>query len=234
MARTLTTIAFDADDTLWHNERFFQLAQERFFAMLGDDAPHEALHDALLATERRNLGFYGFGVKGFTLSMLETAALVAPGRVDAAFTADVLALGREMLAHPVELLPGVDDALDALSGRFDLMVITKGDLFDQERKLEQSGLADRFGHIEIVSDKKPETYRRVFDRHGQGARRGMMVGNSLKSDIIPALEAGAWGVHVPHALTWALEHAAAPEGHERFAVLPSLADLPALVDALAD
>jgi putative hydrolase of the HAD superfamily len=233
MTRQITTVAFDADDTLWHNERFFQHAQERFFAMLGDVASAEALHAALIETERRNLGFYGFGVKGFALSMLETAARVAPSKVDCALLDQVLALGRDMLAHPVELLPGVDEALDALSGRFDLMVITKGDLFDQERKLAQSGIADRFGHVEIVSSKDAAAYRRIFDRHAQGARRAMMVGNSLKSDVIPALEAGAWGVHAPHALTWALEHAAPPEAHPRFRSISSLAELPALVEALA-
>jgi putative hydrolase of the HAD superfamily len=123
---------------------------------------------------------------------------------------EILSLGKAMLEHPVELLPGVVETLQALDDDYTLLVITKGDLFDQERKLIQSGLADHFAHVEIVSDKTPDTYRRIFDRHGQGTARAMMIGNSLKSDILPALEAGSWAVHVPHDLTWALEHADEP------------------------
>jgi putative hydrolase of the HAD superfamily len=234
MARILTAIAFDADDTLWHNERFFQDAQAEFRALLGDAAAPDAVDAALLATERLNIGIYGFGVKGFTLSMMETALALTGGRLSGNAALRILELGREMLAHPVELLPGAAECLAALQGRHDLLLITKGDLFDQERKVEHSGLRDAFSHIEITTDKTPSMYKRVFDRHAQGARRALMVGNSLKSDVIPALEAGAWGVHVPHGLTWALEHAEAPQAHPRFRTIAALSELPSLVEMIAD
>lgn len=233
MPRTLTAIAFDADDTLWHNERFFQDAQAEFCGLLENHADAPAINTALLDTERRNIGFYGFGVKGFTLSMLETALQVSGGTLPGSALARILDIGRAMLAHPVELLPGAAECLSALHGRFDLILITKGDLFDQERKVVHSGLAPLFAHVEVVSDKTPDVYRRIFDRHAQGARRAMMVGNSLKSDVIPALEAGAWGVHVPHGLTWALEHAEAPQAHARFRAISGLPDLLNLVDMIA-
>lgn len=225
----LTTIGFDADDTLWHNERFFRLTQARFAALLADHAAPEHLSERLLAAERRNLGAYGFGVKGFTLSMIETAIEVSEGAVPASVIAELLAAGRDMLAHPIELLPHARAAVEALAGRFKLVLVTKGDLLDQERKLAQSGLGDLFDAVEIVSDKHRETYAQVFARHGTGAAEGLMVGNSLKSDVLPMIAAGGWGVHVPHEMTWALEHAAAPLGHARFVELPDLEALPGLV-----
>ncbi len=228
----LTTIGFDADDTLWHNEQFFRLTEARFAALLADYAPADHLQERLLAAERRNLGQYGFGVKGFVLSMIETAIEVTDARVPATVIADLVAAGREMLAHPIDLLPQAQQVVTALSGRFRLVLITKGDLLDQERKLAQSGLGDLFHAFEIVSDKTPETYARIFARHGHGAARAMMVGNSLRSDVIPVLTAGGWGVHVPHDLTWALEHADAPEAHPRFRALPDLGGLPTLIDSL--
>lgn len=232
--RQLTTIAFDADDTLWHNERFFQESQQRFAALLQHFADAETIDGELLAAERRNIGFYGFGVKGFTLSMLETATSLAGDALPASVVRDILALGKAMLEHPVELLPGVVETLQALQDDFTLLVITKGDLFDQERKLVQSGLADHFDHVEIVSDKTPDVYRRIFDRHGHGPARAMMIGNSLKSDVLPALEAGSWAVHVPHDLTWALEHAVEPADHPRYRRVGALDRLPALIAQLAD
>ena len=230
--RPLTTIAFDADDTLWHNERFFQDSQQRFAELLDSFADADAVASALLAAERRNVGFYGFGVKGFTLSMLETATTLAGDDLPASAVREILSLGKTMLEHPVEILPGVIDTLDALHGDYTLMVITKGDLFDQERKLVQSGLADRFAHVEIVSDKTSQTYRNLFDRHGHGAGRAAMIGNSLKSDVLPALEAGSWAVHVPHDLTWALEHADEPAEHPRYRRAESVASVPILLEGL--
>lgn len=227
---SLTTIGFDADDTLWHNERFFRLTQARFAALLAEHADHAAIDERLLATERRNLRFYGYGVKGFTLSMIETALEITEGRAPPAVIAEILAAGREMLAHPVEPLPHVEETLKAVAGRYRLLLITKGDLFDQERKLAQSGLGDLFDGVEIVSEKTTETYARVFARHGDGAARAMMVGNSLKSDILPALAAGSWAVHVPHELTWALEHAEEPREAARFRQVPHLGALAALLD----
>lgn len=228
----LTTIGFDADDTLWQNEAFFRLTQERFTALLADHAAPDHLVEHLEAAERRNLGHYGFGVKGFTLSMIETAIEVTEGRVPARVIGDLIAAGREMLEHPIQLLPLARATVTALAADYRVILITKGDLLDQERKLAQSGLGDLFQAVEIVSDKTESAYRAIFARHGTGADQAMMVGNSLKSDVLPALAAGSWGVHVPHGLTWALERAEPPQDHRRFHVLPDLGGLPALVDSL--
>jgi putative hydrolase of the HAD superfamily len=229
----LTTIGFDADDTLWQNEAFFRLTQDRFAALLADHAEAAHLGDRLLAAERRNVGHYGFGVKGFTLSMIETAIEVTSGRVPASVIGELIAAGREMLEHPIELLPHARATVTDLAARYRVVLITKGDLLDQERKLAQSGLGDLFHGVEIVSQKTAAAYGAIFARHGTGADQGLMVGNSLKSDVIPALEAGSWGVHVPHGVTWALEEADVPADHRRFHALPDLGPLPALVDRLA-
>jgi putative hydrolase of the HAD superfamily len=228
----LTTIGFDADDTLWQNEAAFRLTQDRFTALLADYAAPDHLHERLLAAERRNLGHYGFGVKGFTLSMIETAIEVTEARVPAAVIAELVAAGREMLEHPTELLPHAREAVTTLAADFRVVLITKGDLLDQERKLAQSGLGDLFHGVEIVSNKTAPVYARIFARHGTGAGQAMMVGNSLKSDVIPVIEAGGWGIHVPHGLTWALEHAEPPTGHARFHSLPDLGGLPDLVSSI--
>lgn len=221
----ITTIGFDADDTLWQNETFFQLTQDHFTALLADYAEAAHLHDRLLEAERRNLGHYGFGVKGFTLSMIETAIEVTQGRVPASVIAEIMAAGREMLAHPIELLPHAQVAVTALAQDHRVLLVTKGDLLDQERKLAQSGLGDLFDAVEIVSDKTPAVYATIFARHGDGAERALMVGNSLKSDVIPAIAAGGWGVHVPHGLTWALERAEPPADHPRFLAVADLGEL---------
>jgi len=221
----LTTIGFDADDTLWHNERFFQLTEARFREMLADHADAELVSSRLLEAERRNLGHYGFGIKGFVLSMIETALDVTGDTASPAIVRQILDAGREMLEHPVEALPEAQETLAALAGAYRLVLITKGDLFDQERKLAASGLGDYFDAVEIVSDKTAATYERLFARHGDGPARAMMVGNSLKSDVLPALAAGSFGVHVPHELTWALEHAEAPESAPRFRQVDRLGDV---------
>lgn len=230
----ITTIAFDADDTLWHNERFFQLTQARFAGLLADYAPKDHLAERLIAAERRNVGQYGFGTKGFVLSMIETALEVTDNRVPGRVIAELIAAGQEMLRYPIELLPHVREAVEALTGDYRLIVITKGDLLDQERKLAQSGLGDMFDAVEIVSDKTPAVYTTLFARHAGGAALAMMIGNSLKSDVLPALAAGAWGIHVPHDLTWALEHADAPLGNVRFRTLPDLSALPLLVREISE
>ncbi len=227
----ITTIGFDADDTLWQNETFFRLTQDRFASLLTDADPVH-LAERLEAAERRNLGHYGFGIKGFMLSMIETAIEVTDGRVQASVIAEIMAAGREMLRHPVDLLPHAREAVTALAADHKVVLITKGDLLDQERKLAQSGLGDLFHGVEIVSNKTPQIYRAAFARHGAGADQAMMVGNSLKSDVLPALEAGAWGVYVPHALTWTLEHAEPPVTDPRFRTISDLGLLPALVEDL--
>lgn len=229
----LTTIGFDADDTLWQNENYFRMTQATFASLLSDYAEADCLHDRLLAAERRNLGHYGFGIKGFTLSMIETAIEVTQGRVSAAVIGEILAAGREMLRHPVDLLPHARDAVTALAGQYRVLLITKGDLLDQERKLAQSGLGDLFHGVEIVSDKTAAIYTSIFSRHGTGVTEAMMVGNSLKSDVLPAIDAGGWGVYVPHGLTWALEQADPPTGHQRYFSLPSLQGLPDLVGRIS-
>ncbi len=229
MAPALTTIGFDADDTLWHNERYFALSHDRFAALLAEHSERDHLMARLLEAERRNLPHYGYGIKGFTLSMIETAIEVTEGEVPASVIAELLAAGRDMLAHPIELLPHVEDVLVALAGRFRLLVITKGDLLDQERKLAQSGLRGRFDAVEIVSHKTEAAYREIFARHGDGTERGLMVGNSMASDVRPMIKAGGWGVYVPHDLTWAMEQAEPPENAERFAEINDLSDLPALI-----
>ena len=229
----LTTIGFDADDTLWQNEAFFRLTQDRFAALLADHADPSHLAERLEAAERRNLGHYGFGVKGFTLSMIETAIEATDARVPAAVIAEIIAAGREMLEHPIQLLPHAREAVTSLATDYRVILITKGDLLDQERKLAQSGLGDLFNGVEIVSHKTAAAYRTIFARHGTGADQALMVGNSLKSDVIPALEAGAWGVHVPHGITWALELADPPTDHDRFHTIPDLGSLPKLVATLS-
>jgi putative hydrolase of the HAD superfamily len=233
MAVDLTTIGFDADDTLWQNETFFRLTQDRFTALLADYAPRDHLEERLLAAERRNLGHYGFGIKGFVLSMIETAIEVTDQKVPAPVIAELLAAGQEMLRHPITLLPHAREVVAELSARHKLVLITKGDLLDQERKLAQSGLGEMFCAVEIVSEKTSATYHGAFGRHGDGPERAMMVGNSLKSDVRPALEAGAWGVFVPHRLTWALEHAEPPSDHARFREVPDLGALPDLITQIA-
>lgn len=229
----ITTIAFDADDTLWHNERFFKLTKESFATLLADYAEADHLEERLLAAEKRNLSRYGFGIKGFTLSMIETAIEVSGADLPASVVKTILDAGRDMLGHPVELFPGVGEAIERLSKTHKLVIVTKGDLFHQERKIAASGIADYFAGVEIVSDKSPATYRSVFRRYAASPGDSLMIGNSLKSDVIPAIEAGGWGVYVPHELTWVIEHADAPAGHPRYREISAVSELPALVEGLS-
>jgi putative hydrolase of the HAD superfamily len=228
----ITTIGFDADDTLWQNETFFRLTQDRFAALLAPYCPPEDLHERLLAAERRNLGHYGYGVKGFTLSMIETAIEVSSGTVPAPVIAEIMASGREMLSHPIDLLPHAFEAVQIMAQRFQVILITKGDLMDQERKLAQSGIGDLFHGVEIVSEKTAKTYAQIAQKHGALPQGMVMVGNSMKSDVLPMIAAGGFGVHVPHGLTWALELADAPHDTARYAQIKTLAELPYLVDRL--
>lgn len=228
---TITTVGLDADDTLWHNETIFRLTHARFVDLLADHGDEATLEARLAEVESRNLRLYGYGVKGFTLSMIETAMELTDGNVPPHVVREILAAGREMLAHPVETLPGVDEALAALSEKYRLVLVTKGDLLDQERKLAASGLGDLFAAVEIVSEKTRATYDRVFARHGTGPEEAVMVGNSMKSDVLPALEAGAFAVHIPYAVTWAHELAEAPEAHPRYGALEAIDRLPGWIAA---
>jgi putative hydrolase of the HAD superfamily len=228
MTRKLQTIGFDADDTLWHNERFFKLTQARFEDLLSDYSETSNLHDRLLAAEIRNIGHYGFGVKGFVLSMIETAIEVTDGAVPGHVIQKLLDAGQDMLAHPIELLPHVQSTVSELAETYRIVLITKGDLLHQERKLAQSGLGDLFDDVAIVSEKSVATYQRVFTARYGGPEAAMMVGNSMKSDIVPAVQAGSWGVFVPHDLEWDLEKADAPMS-PRFHSIVDLGELLPLV-----
>jgi putative hydrolase of the HAD superfamily len=230
----ITTVGLDADDTLWHNETIFRLTQDRLREMMADYADPDTTNAKLAEVEKRNLRLYGYGVKGFTLSVIETAMELTGGEPPGRLIADILAAGREMLSHPVETLPGVDEALAALTeAGYRLVLITKGDLLHQEQKLAASGLGDLFAAVEIVSEKDARTYARVFDRYGSGAAEAVMVGNSMRSDILPALEAGAYGAYIPYHITWAHEVAEPPGAHPRFAELASISELPAWVRGLS-
>lgn len=220
-------IALDADDTLWHNETLFRMTQARFDALLAPWADAARVQATLAEVEHRNLGLYGYGAKGFTLSMIETALALSDASVPATVVDEILDAGRTLMRHPIEPLPGVEAALARLARLAPLVLVTKGDLFHQESKLAASGLGRFFSGVEIVSEKTADTYRRVFDRHGVPAEAALMAGNSVRSDVLPALEAGARAVLVPYPLVWAHEAAHAPAGHPRYACCDSL-------DALAD
>jgi len=221
-------IAFDADDTLWHSEGVFVVSQDMFRTLLAPYLHNGVDVDACLAeTERRNLTHFGYGVKGFTLSMIETAIEVTEGRVSAHDIGELVERGKEMMAHPVELLPGVAETLSLLSPRYHLALISKGDLLHQEQKLARSGLAELFDDIEIVSEKDETTYRRVLRRFGVEPSRFLMVGNSVRSDILPVLNVGGCAVHIPHEHLWAHEHV---EDHVEVPTLHSMDELPAWLD----
>ncbi len=228
----LTTLCFDADDTLWHNERFFRMTQDQFSELLADFAEKDHLAERLLAAERRNLGRYGFGIKGFVLSMIETALDVTENRIPGNVVRGIIAVGQEMLAHPIELLPGVEETMQTLAPDYRILLITKGDLLDQERKIAQSGLGELFDRVEIVSDKSTAVYMDIFARHSTLPEQTLMTGNSLKSDVNPAIEAGGWAIYVTHGLTWELEAAEAPIGHERFREVREFRDIPDTIAAI--
>jgi putative hydrolase of the HAD superfamily len=221
----VSLICLDADDTLWHNETFFRRTFGRFAELMAPFAEEERVQELLDTIEHRNLVCYGYGAKGFILSMLETASELADDDLPAATVREILHLGREMLAHPLELLPGVEEALAILAQRGRLVLVTKGDLHHQEAKLAASGLGELFAGVEIVSDKQPATYRRIFARYGAAPEEALMAGNSMRSDVLPVLEAGGWAAFIPFELVWSHESAEAPVGHPRYRELASLADL---------
>ncbi len=212
-------VGFDADDTLWHSEIHFQDAHAQFERILSNyvDLDDARLHDRLLETERRNLKVFGYGAKGMTLSMVESAIDITQARISATDIHRLVEIGKAILQHPVELLPGVRDAVEAVAARWRVVLITKGDLFHQEAKVAQSDLAHLFHRIEIVSEKNADSYRRVLKECGTAPEHFAMIGNSLRSDIEPVIRLGGWGIHMPYAVTWALEaeHSLA-EGEARF------------------
>ncbi|HVS50099.1 MAG TPA: HAD family hydrolase [Candidatus Dormibacteraeota bacterium] len=202
----ITVVGLDGDDTLWHNETRFNVTQGDLRDLLHRHVPDADVHAHLAEIEMKNLGMYGYGVKSFTLSMIETAIQLTQGRIPTSDLEVILGWGKRMLMEPTELLDGVEDALRELNQKYDLLLVTKGDLFDQESKLARSGLGDLFSGVEIVSEKNVDAYRAILSRRGIKADEFVMVGNSLRSDIVPVLELGARAVHIPYHVTWHHEH----------------------------
>jgi putative hydrolase of the HAD superfamily len=235
--RDIQVVAFDGDDTLWHSESHFVDAHDHYVALLAPYVEDRGKLDAaVLATEAANLEVYGYGVKAFTLSLIETAIDVTGGRVTNHEITRILELGKGLLNHPVELLDGVQETIDtlAMTGR-DLIVVTKGDLFHQETKVAGSGLADRFSRVEIVSEKDVPTYRRIIEEMGVDPARFLMIGNSVRSDVLPVVELGGQAVHLPYTYTWAHEEVADVDAERNgYHQLGSIRELPALVERLSN
>lgn len=212
----LELIAFDADDTLWHNLIHFERTEQKFGALFSGHAAAQDATRHLMEMEKRNIKLYGFGVKSFTLSMIESAIEITGGKVEAETISKLIAMGREMLDHEIELLPHVEDTLKALHKDFKLLLVTKGDLHHQERKVLASGLAHYFEGVEIVSDKKPATYEKICKRYGGRVSHTLMAGNSIKSDVLPMIHAGGYGCYVPFEITWDHEHEDVPKHTPRY------------------
>lgn len=233
MTQRITTIGFDADDTLWHNENLFEDHHRQYCQLLAEFHDAETVERTLYRTEMRNLELYGYGIKSFTLSSIETAIALTEGAISTEELKRIVDFGKAMLTHPVELLDGVAEVVETLSRDYRLVLITKGDLRDQERKIAQSGLAHCFDHCEVVSDKNVETYDRVFRKAGVRIDHFMMIGNSLKSDVQPILDLGGYAVHIPYHVTWEHERLAdIPTAHERFHELASIKQLRELLASL--
>ncbi|MEL7210152.1 MAG: HAD family hydrolase [Actinomycetota bacterium] len=228
----IRVVAFDGDDTLWHSEVEFIASQDRLREMVAPYVAGDELDARLLERERANLARFGYGVKGFVLSMIETAIEVSDGRIPATDIGEIVDWARDMLDHPVDLLDGVRDTVEALHGRYQLMIITKGDLAHQESKVARSELSELFWRIEIVSEKDPDTYRRIFDDHDIDAGHFVMIGNSVRSDVLPVIEAGGQGIHVPYHTTWELEHAEPDRTAAGYWELDHIAQVPELIARL--
>ncbi|QCW99400.1 HAD family hydrolase [Aggregatimonas sangjinii] len=198
----ITTIGLDADDTLWVNETYFRDAEEKFSALLEGYETKNKIDQELFKMEMKNLELYGYGIKGFMLSMIESALELSNNSVSQATLQKILHLGKEMISHPVEVLDGVEEVLERLFGTYRLLVLTKGDLLDQERKLARSGLSKYFHHVEVLSDKKEQNYQQLLNHLKVDAKEFLMIGNSLKSDVLPLIKIGARAVHVPFHTTW--------------------------------
>lgn len=225
-------IGFDADDTLWKSEDYFREAEATFLGIVSRYADVSASAEALYAIEARNIALFGYGVKGMVLSMIEAAIEFTDSNISARDIHRIVEIGKSMLDHPVELLPGVAEAATELSKHYPLVLITKGDLFHQERKVAASGLADIFQRIEIVSEKNEGAYRRLFKEFDVDPAAFLMVGNSLRSDIAPVIALGGMGVHVPYHVTWVHENAEITEGLERVRTATRASEIPDLVRQL--
>lgn len=218
-------IGFDADDTLWHNEAYFLEAQERFWGLMEDFLPQHTTARELMQTEIQNIDLYGYGIKAFILSMVETAIRISEGTITTKVIEQIIGYGKDMLAKPVELIDDVEAVLSALEGRYRLVVVTKGDLLDQQRKLEKSGLEDFFHHVEIVSEKNAAGYLKLLQHLDVGPGQFAMIGNSLKSDVLPVLGLGGYGIHVPYHTTWEHEHVDIQITDPNFVELAKIRDL---------
>ncbi|MDR6457651.1 putative hydrolase of the HAD superfamily [Chryseobacterium vietnamense] len=225
MNNHITTIAFDADDTLWINEPYFQEAEKEFCVLLEDYLPQHSVSQELFTTEMQNLHLYGYGVKGFMLCMIETISRVSNNTASLELVNKTIQLGQELLQKPIELLAGVMETLESLKGKYRLVVATKGDLLDQERKLKNSGLQDYFHHIEIMSDKKEHEYKKLLKHLDCQPENFLMLGNSIKSDVLPVLEIGGFAAHIPYHVTWSHEQHDVNLEHQNFMELKSVDEI---------
>ncbi len=203
--KNIKVIAFDADDTLWVNETYYREAEQEFINLLSKYETENKLDQELFKTEMKNLSLYGYGIKSFILSMVESALILSNYKINTKVIEQILDIGKNMLQKPIELLDDVEETLKTLNPKYKLILATKGDLLDQERKLEKSGLMKYFHHIEILSDKKTENYQKLLSHLDIKNSEFLMVGNSLKSDVLPLIEIGSKAIHVPYHTTWAHE-----------------------------
>jgi len=222
---SIQVIAFDADDTLWVNEPYFQETEKKFCSLLEDYLPQHAASQELFKTEIENLALYGYGVKGYILSMIEAALRITNNTLDIVVVEKIIQYGKELLERPIEMLDGVEDTLKALYGKYRLVVATKGDLLDQERKLKKSGIEHYFHHTEIMSDKQEKDYVKLIKHLDIEPAGFMMIGNSIKSDVLPVLAAGGHAVHVPYHTTWAHEQVMHHIAHENFRQLQHVKEI---------
>ncbi|MHC5353347.1 HAD family hydrolase [Myroides sp. LJL115] len=222
MKKDIHIIAFDADDTLWVNEPYFQEAERQFCALLESYQPPSIISQELFNTEMKNLHLYGYGVKGFVLCMIETANIVSNTSVSSSIIAKIIEIGNQLLQKPIVLLQGVEETLESLHKNYKLVLATKGDLLDQKRKLHNSGLEHYFDHIEIMSEKKQSDYKQLLSQLDGKAENLLMLGNSLKSDIIPILELGGYAAHIPYHVTWAHEEGQSELEHKKLLQLKSV------------
>lgn len=221
----LKVIAFDADDTLFVNEPYFQETEEKFCALMSDYLSHQGLSQELFKTEIANLELYGYGIKGYILSMIEAAMKISNNTISIEAIEKITEYGKELLQKPIELLDGVEETLQALNGKYKLVVATKGDLLDQRRKLHNSGLGHYFHHIEVMSDKKEKDYEDLLKRLEIKAEEFFMIGNSLKSDVLPVLNIGGHAVHIPFHTTWEHEKISHKVEHPNFKALEKITEV---------
>lgn len=223
--KNIKVVAFDADDTLWVNEPFFNEAEQQFCILLEDYLTHQSISQILFKTQIDNLPLYGYGIKGFTLSMIEAANIISRGTASIKIIDKIIKIGKELLTKPVELIDDVEEILKELQNKYKLVVATKGDLKDQHRKLTKSGLGPYFHHIEVMTDKEEIDYLKLLKRLDVEPNEFIMIGNSLRSDVLPVLELGGHAVHVPFHTTWLHEHIEHPIVHENFKSVKKLSEV---------